>query len=342
MLLGPVVGEDLGVARVRSLAAENDRGQAGPAEDLVEQAELDLTVTLAPQFGTEMCRPQPPRPHGLLQRGDQLLAHRVRHVEHVGNDELEGFDLPTDEIVGPIQIGLVGGISLEIPHDPGAPSSLTITDHDDRLNDPDHCTPARSRQSPEGVEPHMRPATGGGPPRYQEIMRAISDDISSGRVAVGARLPTEQQLCTQHGVGRHTIREAIRGLVDAGMLERRPRLGTTVISAEPIVGYRWIPGSIDDIADNMDATLDRSPSGPEHRGRRGHGTSSRLPRRRTVVPICRTAHAARPQCPRPGVLQRAVRTQYRRGPAGHRHRRRLTVGCVAAEGRTGDPGRPAQ
>jgi len=39
----------------------------------------------------------------------------------------------------------------------------------------------------------MRPATGGGPPRYHEIMRAISDDISSGRVPVGTRLPTEQQ-----------------------------------------------------------------------------------------------------------------------------------------------------
>jgi DNA-binding GntR family transcriptional regulator len=92
-------------------------------------------------------------------------------------------------------------------------------------------------------------------------MRAISDDISSGRVAVGARLPTEQQLCLQHGVGRHTIREAIRGLVDAGMLERRPRLGTTVISAEPIVGYRWVPGSIEDIASNMDATWIVRPRG---------------------------------------------------------------------------------
>jgi DNA-binding GntR family transcriptional regulator len=85
-------------------------------------------------------------------------------------------------------------------------------------------------------------------------MRAISDDISSGRVALGTRLPTEQQLCTQHGVGRHTIREAIRGLVDVGMLERRPRLGTTVISAEPIIGYRWVPESVEDLASNMDAT----------------------------------------------------------------------------------------
>src|SRR5216683_6401941 len=100
----------------------------------------------------------------------------------------------------------------------------------------------------------MRPVTCGGPPRYQEIMAAICGDISSGRVAVGARLPTEQELCARHNAGRHTIREAVRGLVEAGMVERRPRLGTRVISAEPIGGYRWLPESAQDIANNMNAT----------------------------------------------------------------------------------------
>jgi GntR family transcriptional regulator len=92
-------------------------------------------------------------------------------------------------------------------------------------------------------------------------MRAISDDISSGRVAVGGRLPTEPELCVQYNVGRHTIREAIRGLVEVGMVERRPRLGTSVISAEPIVGYRWLPGSAEDIAANVNATWIVRPKG---------------------------------------------------------------------------------
>jgi GntR family transcriptional regulator len=107
----------------------------------------------------------------------------------------------------------------------------------------------------------MRPVTGGGPPRYQEVMRSISDDISSGRVAVGARLPTEQELCVQHNVGRHTVREAIRGLVEAGMVERRPRVGTSVISAEPVVGYRWLPVSVEDIATNTNTTWIVRPRG---------------------------------------------------------------------------------
>lgn len=100
----------------------------------------------------------------------------------------------------------------------------------------------------------MRPKTGGGPSRYQEIMRTISEDISSGRVGVGDRLPTEGELCALHNAGRHTIREAIRGLVDLGMVERRPRVGTRVVSAEPVVGYRWLPASSDEIATNMKAT----------------------------------------------------------------------------------------
>jgi GntR family transcriptional regulator len=106
----------------------------------------------------------------------------------------------------------------------------------------------------------MRPATGGGPPRYQVIMRAISEDIASGRVGVGHRLPTEQELCVRYQAGRHTIREAIRGLVELGMVERRPRIGTSVISAEPIAGYRWVPGSAEDIAANVNATWIVRPS----------------------------------------------------------------------------------
>jgi len=107
----------------------------------------------------------------------------------------------------------------------------------------------------------MRPATGSGPPRYQQIMQAISDEISSGRIAVGERLPTEQEFCRQHQAGRHTLREAIRGLVDVGMVERRPRIGTIVISAEPIAGYRLLPTSPEDIASNVNATWIVRPRG---------------------------------------------------------------------------------
>jgi len=41
-------------------------------------------------------------------------------------------------------------------------------------------------------------------------------------------LPTEHELCEQFGVSRHTIREAIRMLTEAGMVSRRPGVGTRV------------------------------------------------------------------------------------------------------------------
>ena len=107
----------------------------------------------------------------------------------------------------------------------------------------------------------MRPRTGSGPSRYQEIMKSISDDISSGRVQVGERLPTEDKLGAQYNAGRHTIREAIRGLVDLGMVERRPRRGTTVISAGPVANYRWLPVTGEEVATNAKATWIVRPQG---------------------------------------------------------------------------------
>src|SRR5260370_35443995 len=100
----------------------------------------------------------------------------------------------------------------------------------------------------------MRPKTGGGPSRYHEIMRVIADDIASGRVKVGDRLPTEEELGVIHQAGRPTIREATRGLVELGMVERRPRAGTRVISTEPVITYRWRPATSGEIATTIRAT----------------------------------------------------------------------------------------
>ena len=175
----------------------------------------------------------------------------------------------------------------------------------------------------------MRPVTGGGPPRYQEIMAAISDDISSGRVAVGTRLPTEQELCAQHNAGRHTIREAIRGLVEAGMVERRPRLGTRVISAEPVGGYRWLPVSAADIAANVNATW--IVRGPRHRRAR--------PTRRSPDGWAATSATGGSASPGPGSCATAAPANRcasanstcptRRAPARPSPPRRLSPGDLA-------------
>ena len=61
------------------------------------------------------------------------------------------------------------------------------------------------------------------------IAESLLDRIRSGEVGVGERLPTEQGLMEEFGVGRNVIREAIQQLVAIGVLDVRPGRGTTVI-----------------------------------------------------------------------------------------------------------------
>jgi|SRR5579871_843496 len=64
--------------------------------------------------------------------------------------------------------------------------------------------------------------------RYILIARRLRAAIDRGRYPVGARLPTEHALCEQYDASRFTIREAIRILAEAGLVRRRPRIGTVV------------------------------------------------------------------------------------------------------------------
>lgn len=75
------------------------------------------------------------------------------------------------------------------------------------------------------------------PPRGQRVRETIVQlraRILGGEWPVGSRIPTEPQLVTALGVGRNTIREAIRALVHAGVLERRQGSGTYVVSVDEL------------------------------------------------------------------------------------------------------------
>ncbi|WP_102225679.1 GntR family transcriptional regulator [Acidimangrovimonas sediminis] len=68
----------------------------------------------------------------------------------------------------------------------------------------------------------------GGRARYAVLAEALLDDIRSGRYPVGSLLPPETELCREFDLSRHTVREAIRRLVDLGLLSRQAGVGTTV------------------------------------------------------------------------------------------------------------------
>lgn len=63
--------------------------------------------------------------------------------------------------------------------------------------------------------------------RREKIVRAVRDLIVSGQVAPGARL-TETQLAAQLGVSRGPLREAIRDLVESGLVISLPYKGLFV------------------------------------------------------------------------------------------------------------------
>lgn len=52
--------------------------------------------------------------------------------------------------------------------------------------------------------------------------------VASGEWPLGRRIPTEPELVAQLGVGRNTVREAVRALVHAGLLDVRQGDGTYV------------------------------------------------------------------------------------------------------------------
>jgi GntR family transcriptional regulator len=70
-------------------------------------------------------------------------------------------------------------------------------------------------------------------PRYAAIESAIRAEIASGRRPVGSCLPTEHELCAHFGASRFTVRQALNGLREAGMIEPRPGIGTIVLSRHP-------------------------------------------------------------------------------------------------------------
>jgi DNA-binding GntR family transcriptional regulator len=74
--------------------------------------------------------------------------------------------------------------------------------------------------------------------RYQQVAQTLLAEIEAGRYPVGALLPTEQALCAEFGASRFTVREAIRQLVELGMVDRRAGVGTRVRGLRPMRGYR--------------------------------------------------------------------------------------------------------
>lgn len=65
-------------------------------------------------------------------------------------------------------------------------------------------------------------------PMYQQIAEELRQQIESGALARGSRLPTELELRARYNASRNTVRDAIKRLTGQGLIETRPGQGTFV------------------------------------------------------------------------------------------------------------------
>ena len=68
-------------------------------------------------------------------------------------------------------------------------------------------------------------------PPFEQVRSQLAEQIQSGRLPVGARLPTVRGLALQLGLAANTVARAFGELEHAGLVQTRGRAGTTVSAA---------------------------------------------------------------------------------------------------------------
>ena len=69
-----------------------------------------------------------------------------------------------------------------------------------------------------------------------QVIAQIRDAVTRGEWPLGQRIPTEAALTAELGVGRNTVREAVRALAHTGILEVRQGDGTYVRATSEVSG----------------------------------------------------------------------------------------------------------
>ena len=72
-------------------------------------------------------------------------------------------------------------------------------------------------------------------PAYHQMRRTLEEWIAVGRYDIGARLPSESELCTVFGVSRNTVRKVLAQIAKAGWIAREQGRGSFV---------RKVPGAL--------------------------------------------------------------------------------------------------
>jgi GntR family transcriptional regulator len=79
-------------------------------------------------------------------------------------------------------------------------------------------------------------------PFYFQLAELLEEEIVSGRWVPGARVPSENELCSRYGLSRTTIRQALGRLEQEGLVSREKGRGTFVSDSRP---RSWLIQSTD-------------------------------------------------------------------------------------------------
>ncbi|MET9954834.1 FCD domain-containing protein [Streptomyces sp. NPDC006339] len=71
-------------------------------------------------------------------------------------------------------------------------------------------------------------------PLVEQAAERLREQITAGHWPVGTRLPGETTLAKELGVGRSTVREALRALAGAGLVQPRQGAGVFVTATRPV------------------------------------------------------------------------------------------------------------
>lgn len=102
--------------------------------------------------------------------------------------------------------------------------------------------PRKKRPAPAAPQPDA--------PLYARILSELRLRITNGQYPIGSLLPTEAELSSEFSSSRHTVREALRRLIEQGYVRSRQGAGTSVIAAESNTRYVQSFQSLSDLFQN--------------------------------------------------------------------------------------------
>ncbi|RDK10166.1 GntR family transcriptional regulator [Cupriavidus lacunae] len=83
---------------------------------------------------------------------------------------------------------------------------------------------------------------------YLAVANELMEEILAGRLAVGEQLPAEPELVRKYQLSRYGVRQAIKALIDLGLVSRQQGIGTRVLSNQARARYNQSIAGLDDIA----------------------------------------------------------------------------------------------